>query len=354
MKRLRLAACILALSAVLGGGALALEGGDSLLSLRYLTDVFLPGAEKQLDQINEQAVQGAFEQVLSTSQEGGSGLQSADFRSRTFSQGDILTLPAGSGLLFYGGTVTLAHNGAVIDVTQGTEVPSGSSLTAGHRYLVGEDTLSAVAVRSGVAYLGVEGGYTFTDAGTQAVPFVDVAEGDWYASAVEYVYSNGLFSGTSADAFSPNLAMNRAMVMTVFYRLAGSPEGELAAARAEFDDVPPESWYAAYVSWGYVQGITAGTGTGRFSPDESVSRQQLLVMLHSFARRYLGLSLTGTVELSAYGDGGQVAAWGQEAMSWAVAKGLISPTADGMLRPNDPASRAEVAAILMKFDSLYG
>ena len=147
--------------------------------------------------------------------------------------------------------------------------------------------------------------------------------------------------------------MIRAMRVTVFYRLAGSPEGELNAADASFTDVADGSWYAPFVRWGYVQGVTAGMGDGSFAPEQSVTRQQILVMLHSFARQYLKLTPTGTADLSIYGDGGQVAGWARDAVSWAVSAGLIVPSGEGTLRPADPASRAEVAAILMKFSSLY-
>ena len=224
--KFRLALCAAGLAAALSGGALALGNGDSLISLSYLTDTFLPSAQSQLEEIQNDAMQEAYDQAAAQLQggTGTSGLYSADFQSRTFSQGDAITLPTGSGLMIYGGTGELAHSGAVIDVTDGTTVPSGTRLTAGHRYLVGEDTSAALAVRSGVMYLGLQGSYTFTDAGKQSLPFVDVAQGDWYESAVEYAYTNGLFSGTSADAFSPNLTMNRAMLVTVLYRLAGSPE----------------------------------------------------------------------------------------------------------------------------------
>ena len=354
--KFRLALCAAGLAAALAGGALALGNGDSLISLSYLTDTFLPSAQSQLEEIQNDAMQEAYDQAAAQIQSGagtGSGLYSADFQSRTLSQGDIITLPTGSGLMIYGGTGELAHNGAVIDVTDGTAVPSGTRLTAGHRYLVGEDTSAALAVRSGVMYLGLQGSYTFTDSGTQSLPFVDVARGDWYESAVEYAYTNGLFSGTSADAFSPNLTMNRAMLVTVLYRLAGSPEEELNSAQASFWDVAADSWYAPYVRWGYVQGVTAGTGEGSFGPEQSITRQQLLVMLHSFARQYLGLTLTSGADLSQYSDGGQTASWAQEAVSWAAANQLIVPSGDGTIRPEDPASRAEVATILMKFDSLY-
>ena len=268
--KFRLALCAAGLAAALAGGALALGNGDSLISLSYLTDTFLPSAQSQLEEIQNDAMQEAYDQAAAQLQggTGTSGLYSADFQSRTFSQGDTITLSTGSGLMIYGGTGELAHSGAVIDVTDGTTVPSGTRLTVGHRYLVGEDTSAALAVRSGVMYLGLQGSYTFTDSGKQSLPFVDVAQGDWYESAVEYAYTNGLFSGTSADAFSPNLTMNRAMLVTVLYRLAGSPEEELNSAQASFWDVAADSWYAPYVRWGYVQGVTAGTGEGSFGPEQ--------------------------------------------------------------------------------------
>ncbi|MFR6184500.1 MAG: S-layer homology domain-containing protein [Lawsonibacter sp.] len=252
---------------------------------------------------------------------GGGGLYSADLRSRTFHQGDTLTLPAGSGVLAMAGTGEVIHSGAFIDVTEGVEIPSGSKLTPGHRYLAGEDTSAVISVRSGAMYLGLQGSYGYEPGGGDPMPFVDVAQGDWFQSAVEYVYGNGLFSGMSADRFSPGTTMNRAMLVTVFYRLAGSPEGELNAADASFTDVADGSWYAPFVRWGYVQGVTAGMGDGSFAPEQSVTRQQILVMLHSFARQYLKLTPTGTADLSIYGDGGQVAGWARDAVSWAVSAG---------------------------------
>ena len=353
---IKLILCLAGLTAVLAGGAAALERGDSLISLDYLTQIFLPDAQRQLEDIQTDAMEEAYQQAVSQISGGGgqSGLlSSGDFRSRTFAQGDVLTLPTGSGLLAYAGTGELTHGGVVVDVTDGTQVPSGSRLTAGHRYLVGEDTSAQVAVRSGVMYLGLEGSYQLSGGGGGNLPFVDVAQGDWYQSAVAYAYEKGLFSGTGADTFSPGLSMDRSMLVTVLYRLAGSPSGELNSAQASFVDVAADSWYAPYVRWAFVQGVTAGTGEDTFGPEEPVSRQQILVMLHSFARRYLGLELSGGADLSAYADGGEAASWAREAVAWAVANGLIVPSDAGTLRPNDPASRAEVATILMNFDRLY-
>ena len=105
--KFRLALCAAGLAAALAGGALALGNGDSLISLSYLTDTFLPSAQSQLEEIQNDAMQEAYDQAAAQIQSGagtGSGLYSADFQSRTLSQGDIITLPTGSGLMIYGGT----------------------------------------------------------------------------------------------------------------------------------------------------------------------------------------------------------------------------------------------------------
>ena len=140
------------LAAVLSGGALALSGGDSLISLRELNEIFLPKAQTQMEERMNSALQSTYDQALAQSQGesgGGGGLYSADLRSRTFHQGDTLTLPAGSGVLAMAGTGEVIHSGAFIDVTEGVEIPSGSKLTPGHRYLAGEDTSAVISVRSG-------------------------------------------------------------------------------------------------------------------------------------------------------------------------------------------------------------
>ena len=144
------------LAAVLSGGALALSGGDSLISLRELNEIFLPKAQTQMEERMNSALQSTYDQALAQSQGesgGGGGLYSADLRSRTFHQGDTLTLPAGSGVLAMAGTGEVIHSGAFIDVTEGVEIPSGSKLTPGHRYLAGEDTSAVISVRSGAMYL---------------------------------------------------------------------------------------------------------------------------------------------------------------------------------------------------------
>ena len=353
-KKIAVAAGALVLTAALAGGALALSGGDSLVSLSYLQNTFLPSAQTQLEQTATKPLQDAYDQALAKLEDGqGGGLYSNTMESRTFTQGDVIDLPTGSGFLSIAGSAQVTHSGVVIDVTDGILVASGSRLTAGHRYLVGEDTTAQVTVASGVMYLGLQGSYTFADSAAANLPFVDVASWDWYDASVKFVYNKGLFSGMSADTFGPGVTMDRAMLVTVLYRLAGSPQDQMDSATATFDDVSPDSWYAPYVSWGASQGVTAGMGGGLFAPEQSVTRQQVLVMLRGFAASQLVIELTGQPALTQYGDYDQVADWAKEAVSWAVANNLITPSAENTLRPADTASRAEVAGILMNFNNQF-
>lgn len=354
-KKIAAAAGALVLTAALAGGALALSGGDSLVSLSYLKNTFLPSAQTQLEQAATKPLQDAYDQAVSKLEGGGegSGLYSDTMESRTFTQSDVIGLPTGSGFLVLGGSAQVTHSGVVIDVTDGTLTASGARLTAGHRYLVGEDTTAQVTVASGVMYLGIQGSYTFADSTAAHLPFVDVAAWDWFQPSVKFVYEGGLFSGTGADTFEPGVTMDRAMLVTVLYRLAGSPQDQMDSATAAFTDVSPDSWYAPYVSWGASQGVTAGLGNGLFAPTQSVTRQQVLVMLRGCAISQLGITPTGQTDLTQYGDYGQVADWARDAVSWAVANGLITPSAENTLRPADTASRAEVAGILMNFSNRF-
>ena len=226
--------------------------------------MFQPDAQKRADAAAEQALQDAYdsaEQKLEqltqdhNGQSGDSRPYSGDLRSRSYARGDVLTIQAGAGVLLIAGDVSVTHDGALVDVTDGKEVPTGSHLAAGHRYLAAEDTTAKLTVRSGLAKVGLQGRYEQKLGGQSAAPFTDVSDGDAWAQAVDHVYRNGLLTGTGDDRFSPGLSMSRAMMMTVFYRLAGSPEGQMAQAEAQFDDVKDGAWFAPYVRWAASQGI---------------------------------------------------------------------------------------------------
>ena len=358
--KMRRAAAALGAGVLLTSAALALGQGDSLISLSYLNETFIPtivaqGAKMEkemLDQAYDAAVD-ELEQVEMQPDGGEDGMYSADFSSRAFSRGDHIKLSTGSGFLHLSGQAVVSHDGAVIDVTEGVEVPSGSELEKGHRYLVGEETQMLVVVKSGLVRAGIQGSYDWNRSQEKAAPFIDVSVDDWYCTAVDYAYFNGLFAGMGDDQFSPASNMDRSMMMTVLYHLAGSPEEELKAADATFTDVPSNQWYFTFVSWAAEQGVSAGTGDGKFSPGQSVTREQVVVLLYNFATNYMGMTLEERTDITDSTDYEEIAFWSQDAMSWAVASGVTAQNSAGELEPGRSASRAEVASMLMNFSQRY-
>lgn len=356
--------CGAGLLLVMACGAYALSTGDSLVSLSYLKETFIPSAVEQGAQAGEAKLQETYDNAKKTldafqqdylgqsSSSASSGSYSAVFQPRSWTGGDVIELSTGSGALMLNGTASVSHNGAVIDVTTGETVASGTQLTVNHRYLVGEDTRAKITVLSGSASLGVQGSYSYTQGSGQTLPFYDVSSADWYYDAVKYVYENKLFSGMDEYHFGPYEAMNRAMLMTVLYQLAGAPEQEMSAASIiSFDDVAETAWYAPYVKWGAAEGITAGTGDRTFSPEQQVTREQVVALLYSFTSNYLGLEVSQGADLSGYQDLGQASDWSKQALSWAVGEGIVSSTSTDalMLSPLKHANRAEVATMLRSF-----
>ncbi len=177
-----------------------------------------------------------------------------------------------------------------------------------------------------------------------AMPFTDVPATEWYYSAAEFVYRNGMMAGTSANAFSPNLPTNRAMIVSILYRLEGSP----AAGASQFPDVPAGQYYTAAVSWAAANGIVSGYSTGNFQPNDGITREQLAAILYRYAQ-YRGYSTSATAELGQFGDAASVSKYAADSMRWAVGQGLISGTNRGLLNPAGGATRAEAASILMRF-----
>ena len=174
--------------------------------------------------------------------------------------------------------------------------------------------------------------------------YTDVAADAWYADAVAYVSAQGLMTGTGSGAFSPDTTMSRAMLVTVLYRLSGSPAVSQAGS---FTDVAEDAWYADAVAWASEQGVVNGTSATTFSPDDSVTREQMAALLY----RYAGATETAG-DLSAYIDAGSISAYAVDAMGWCVQNGILNGTGGGKLSPAASATRAEVAAVLQRYAAL--
>ena len=179
-------------------------------------------------------------------------------------------------------------------------------------------------------------------------PFADVPAGSWYYGAAAYAYNNGLFAGTTATTFAPDMTMTRAMLVSVLWRLAGEPAPKGANT---FDDVPDGAWYTDAVTWAAENGVVAGIGNGRFDPSGAVTREQTAEILYNYAHSK-GYDVSARADLTAFPDAASVSGWAEEALSWANAAGLINGTVrDGqtILDPQGSASRAQVAMILMNY-----
>ena len=176
-------------------------------------------------------------------------------------------------------------------------------------------------------------------------PFTDVLESDWFHEAVDYVYLHGLMNGVDETHFEPMGTMTRAMLVTVLYRLSGSPEISTANP---FTDVADGQWYTDAILWANDSGIVTGYGEGLFGTNDSVTREQIATILYRYARS-AGYDVGMTADLSAYADASAISSWAVEAMGWANAAGLISGRTADTLVPGGTANRAEVATVLMRF-----
>ena len=178
----------------------------------------------------------------------------------------------------------------------------------------------------------------------------DVRSTAWYYEDVAYVTQNKLMVGTSTMMFSPNAVMSRAMLVTVLYRMNGSPS--VAGMTAPFTDVPSDQWYTDAVIWAYNCGVVDGTSPTQFAPAQNVTREQMTKMFYGYAE-FMDYNTMAVADLSAFADGGSVSSWAQTMMGWAVANSLIKGVQDEnatYLRPQGVATRAEAAAILHRFD----
>jgi len=176
-------------------------------------------------------------------------------------------------------------------------------------------------------------------------PFTDVYTDDWFADSVSGIVETGLMTGSSATTFSPGDNLSRAMAITTLYRMAGSPETEYIYV---FEDVPDDQWYSAAITWAYNNHIIEGYGYERFGVNLDISRQQLAAMLYRYVE-YKGLDHSGIDDLGGFADRAQVSDWAKAPMGWAVANGLINGTDAVTLMPAGVTSRAQCAAILLRF-----
>ncbi len=173
------------------------------------------------------------------------------------------------------------------------------------------------------------------------VPFSDVADSAWYYESVERVYEENWMNGTGNDRFSPDDSLTRAMLAVILWRIEGSQD---AGRTVTFPDTSAAAWYAGGLSWCVEKGLFAGYPNGSFGPDDAVTREQLAVVFHRYAEK------TGSAPADQAGSAGFIngCAWAAEACAWANGHGLFTD-AMGSLDLCAPASRAEIAYLLDQY-----
>lgn len=191
-------------------------------------------------------------------------------------------------------------------------------------------------------------GYAFRDMPVPA---------DWSHEGLDYCIYRGYIAGTSASTVAPTGVCTRAQLVSILYRMQGEPTTvrgiELAKLRAPFNDVPRGQWYTDAIWWAKLTGVVAGTSATTFDPSGEITREQLAVILYNYTKQFAPGSLTAAGSLAGFPDAGSVSSWAHTEMAWAVGNGLISGTGSGSvayLSPQGSATRAQVAAILMRFE----
>lgn len=256
----------------------------------------------------------------------------------------------------YAVNVNAATNGAVAadkkTASKGTTVTVTASPSKGYVVdavkVVDKDGKDVAVTEKDGKYVFAMPGSAVTVTGTfkaetpVALPFTDVKSGDWFYPAVQYAYAQGLMTGTSATTFAPNGTMNRAMIVTVLYRLEKSPA---VTGASKFTDVPAGQWYSDAVAWAAANKIVNGYDETTFGPMNAVTREQMAAILFRY-EQVKGLeNVTLEENLNRFPDQNKISAYAIPALQWAVGQKIINGNADGTLDPTGTATRAQVAQI---------
>ena len=177
-------------------------------------------------------------------------------------------------------------------------------------------------------------------------PFTDIREDDWFYADIAYVYESGLMTGTSTTEFSPDATTTRGMVVTILYRLDGSPA---VGSSCPFNDIASDAYYKDAAAWAVANGIADGYGNALFGPNDSITREQLATLLYRYAKyKGLDVSVDDETNVLGYNDAQSISEYAFPAMQWLCGKGILQGI-NGSLMPAETATRAQIAALLHRF-----
>ena len=249
------------------------------------------------------------------------------------SEGATVTIPASftveqrDNTPYYGITVNAPANGTVTcyakSAAKGAEVTLTVKPDVG--YALDKLTVTDASGKAVDVTKVDEKTYTFVMPGravtveavfapsTSGLPFTDVSAGDWFYEAVQFVYENGLMDGVAGNLFAPNATLNRAMAVTILYRLEGSPDLDGENLGYPFADVDGNAWYGDAVYWARCNGIVDGVENNHFDPTGSLTREQMATVLYRYAQ-YKGADVSASGDLSGFVDSANVSAWAVDAV----------------------------------------
>jgi len=187
---------------------------------------------------------------------------------------------------------------------------------------------------------------TEAPSGSSSTPFTDIKSTDWFYEAVKYAYENGLMIGTSSETFSPNATLTRGMVVTVLYRLMGSPD--VSNLENPFGDVREDLWYTDAVTWAAANGIVSGYGNGLYGPDDNITREQLVMIIYNY-QQYSGKIPQDVLMDREFSDWNEISDWAKNAVNRLTIQGIINGKPNNLFDPKGEATRAEFATILQRF-----
>ena len=172
-----------------------------------------------------------------------------------------------------------------------------------------------------------------------------MTEADWFFDSVKYVYEKNLMNGLTATTFEPGKPTSRAMIVTILYRLEGSPA---ITQKHGFKDIKQGSWYDDPVAWAAANNIVTGYSATEFGPSNNITREQMAAIMYRYAT-YKNYDVSKKGDLTQFSDISTLSSYAAESMSWAVGTGIISGKGSGKLAPRAGATRAEAAAMLQRF-----
>lgn len=248
-------------------------------------------------------------------------------------------------------TVTISADGQQVDQVVGgvtVSIPQADCTYSTVAMLVNEDGTTEVirlslASSDGQSIKALLDGSATVEIVDNSVSFTDVSDTNWAANAVAFVASHELMKGTGDGIFDPKVSMTRGMLAVVLHNLEYNVE---AGSEADFTDVSADKWYTEAVAWAAEKGIVTGYPDGSFHPNDSITREQLAVMLY----RYVGSPEVSTDELS-FVDADEISGYAKQAIAWAAANGIMQGKGGGVLDPKGTATRAEVAQMLLNLVS---